>query len=267
MLSRYLHGHLFKLEHVRIERHLRTCVVCYSQYQALKRAHETQRLLKDITPPEGMVQIMKERVSGIGKLKKLLYRPLWIVGILVVVSLVVYYIQKPRQLDVELDSIAKSAPEKNVQPAPVQPTPVAAPKTPETARPEPARASDSNIEPLVVTITSDNDKAAIRRINEVMRGHEQLRKFKLTDTVREISGSLTTKELLTFLNRIESVGKITYNRKQFDSFPAARPIPFAMKVVALPRVEKPVAHEQAPAKTTKNDAGAVPVSASTATQQ
>jgi hypothetical protein len=58
--------------------------------------------------------------------------------------------------------------------------------------------------------------------------------MKFSDTAREISGSLTAKELLTFFNRIEPAGKISYSRKRFESFPSAQTIPFVMKLIVAP---------------------------------
>jgi hypothetical protein len=243
-LPKYLHGHLFKLEQIRIERHLRSCVVCHSQYQALKRSAETKQFLRDITPPEGVVQRMKESVSGLAKLKKVLYRPLWLAGIVVVAAVIYHYATLPRQLDVELDNIVKTAPTSTAPVTPVPPTPAPAPV--EVAPPralEPAKA----MEPLPVTITTENDKAAIRRINEIMRGHGQLRKLRFSDTVREISGSLTAKELLTFFNRIEPAGKISYSRKRFESFPSAQTIPFVMKMIVAPTAPEQKASSAKPA--------------------
>ena len=232
-LPKYLHGHLFKLEQVRIERHLKSCVVCYSEYQALKRADETRKYLKDITPPEGVVQRMKEGVTGLAKLKKLLYRPLWVAGIVIVAAIVYYYVSRPRQLDVELESIAKTAPSST---APTTHTPAASAVPPVVVQPSaPVHVTAHELEPLAVSITTENDKTAIRRINAVMAGHGQLRKYKFTDKVREISGSLTTKELRIFFNQIESVGKVTYNRKRFESFPSAQPIPFVVKLTIVTR--------------------------------
>jgi hypothetical protein len=249
-LPKYLRGHLFKLEQLRIERHLRSCVVCYSQYDALKRAAETRQYLKDITPPEGVVQIVKEGVSGLGSLKKILYRPLWIAGLVLVVAVIAYYVHKPRQQDVELESIVKTAPSSTASAAPPK-----APATP-AARPavaapmvsaqpaEPVRVAPALVEPLAISITIDSDKASMRRINGIMAGHGQLRKFKFTDTVREISGSLTTKELLTFFNRVSQFGKVSYNQKRFKSLPSAQQIPFVMKLTVeqkAPEGNTPVA--------------------------
>jgi hypothetical protein len=100
------------------------------------------------------------------------------------------------------------------------------------------------LKPLPVTITVDNEKAAIRRINEVMRTRE-LRKLRFSDTVREISGSLTSKELLTFFSLIESEGKISYSRKRLARFPNAQPVPFVMNLKVAPQAaEKPSPAEQ-----------------------
>lgn len=238
-LPNYLSGHLFKLEQVRIERHLRSCVVCYSQYQALKRSAETRQFLKDITPPEGMVQRMREGVSGLTRIKKLLYRPLWIAAIVAVAAGSYYYLGVSQRPDVELESIVRTAPSSTAPAAPAlaetpaRPAPVTAPTiTAQPAAPRPAAARV--VEPLAVSFTTENEKAAVRRINEVMRGHGQLRTMKFSDTVREITGSLTAKELLTFFNRIESVGKISYSRRRFEAFPSAEPIPFVMKLMVAP---------------------------------
>ncbi len=226
-LPKYLRGHLFKFEQVRIERHLRSCIVCQSQYEALKRADETRKFLKDVTPPEGVVQIVKEGVVGLAKLKKILYRPLWILGIIVIVLTLYYFFSRPRQLDVELENIAKTAPSSSIQ-ASSAPAPAAVPSVSPPQAPPAA-------EPLLITVTVTDEKAAVRRINDVMRSHGQLRKFKFTDMVREISGSLTAKELLAFFSRIQPAGKVSYNRKQLEAFPNAQPVPFVMKLMVVPK--------------------------------
>ena len=241
MLPNYLRGHLFKLEQVRIERHLKSCVVCYSQYQSLKRADETRKYLKDITPPEGMVQIVKEGVTGLGSLKKVLYRPLWILGIIAALTISIYFLNKPRQLDVEIDNIVKTSPTSSAQAAPAPLPPAARPDAvkPQAAEhqaaPVAAPIAPPVVEPLAISITIDDDKASLRRINGIMAGHGQLRKYKFTTTVREISGSLTTKELRTFFNRVETFGKISYSQKRFGAFPSAREIPFVIKLTLVPK--------------------------------
>ncbi len=69
-----------------------------------------------------------------------------------------------------------------------------------------------------------------------MRGHGQLRKMSFSQSVRQISGDLTPAELLVFFNRIEKAGKVSYSRKRFQSFPAAQPIPFVMKIKRTPMI-------------------------------
>jgi hypothetical protein len=268
MLPNYLRGHLFKLEQVRIERHLKTCVVCYSQYQSLKRADETRKYLKDITPPEGMVQIVREGVTGLGSLKKVLYRPLWILGIIVVGAIAVYFLNKPRQLDVEIDSIVKTTPSHTAQqvsaPSSASATRPIAPKPQAVAQPVAPVSGPAVVpalEPLVVSITIDDDKATMRRINSIMAGHGQLRKYKFTDMVREISGNLTTKELKTFFNRVSSFGKVSYSQKRFESFPSAREIPFIIRLTLVPKAS--VAPATAAPVTQKSAEAAQPVSGPT----
>jgi len=252
-LRKYLHGHLFKPEQIRVERHLRSCVMCYTEYQALEQAAEAKQYLKDITPPEGIVQRVQAGVSGLSKLKKILYRPLWLAGIITVIVLAFIYVLAPPRRDLEIENLEKSgavgsAPLSTAPASPAQgvrPSPVTAPAT---AVQPPASQPDEAVrmlKPLPVTITVDNENAAIRRINEVMRGHGELRKMRFSDTVREISGSLTSKELLTFFSLIESEGKISYSRKRLAAFPSAQPVPFVMNLKVAPQAaEKPSPAEQ-----------------------
>lgn len=252
-LRKYLHGHLFKPEQIRVERHLRSCVMCYTEYQALEQAAEAKQYLKDITPPEGIVQRVQAGVSGLPKLKKILYRPLWLAGIISVIVLAYIYVLAPPRRDLEIENLEKpgvvgSAPVSTAPASPAQgvlPSPVMAPAT--TVRP-PASQPDEPVrmlKPLPVTITVDNEEAAIRRINEVMRGHGELRKMRFSDTAREISGSLTSKELRTFFNLIKSEGKISYSRKRLAAFPSAQPVPFVMNLKVAPQAaEKPSPAEQ-----------------------
>jgi len=70
--------------------------------------------------------------------------------------------------------------------------------------------------------------------------------MRFSDTVKEISGSLTAKELLTFFNRIENAGNVNYSRTRLESFPAAAPVPFIMRLKTEQRpVERPI--QQKPA--------------------
>jgi hypothetical protein len=78
-----------------------------------------------------------------------------------------------------------------------------------------------------------------------MRGYGELRNMRFSDTVREISGSLTSKELLTFFSLIESEGKISYRRKRLAKFPSAQPVPFVMNLKVAPQAaEKPLPAER-----------------------
>lgn len=239
-LRRYLVGYLFKPEEARVERHLKQCALCRSEFQTLKLSADTQKILKDITPPEGMVQRVKEGVFGLGRLRKLLYRPFWILGGAAVVVALYYYVFIPYRHVLEGDgfegdpSPAVTAPAKQAL-GPQGPNPSAPASTPA------APPSDA----LEVTITVDDEKAAVRRINDVMQGHALLRTMRLSDAQRELSGSLTAKELLTFFHRIEAVGKLRYSSSRLESYPAAQPIPFVLRLKAAPRLpgepgEKPV---------------------------
>jgi len=229
-LPNYLNGHLFRTSRTRIERHLQSCVMCRSEYEALRRVEETRQILREINAPEGVVGRMREGVFAIGRLKKIVYRPLWIVGILVAAAAVYYYVITPRQLDLEIESIVQTEPTATLPaPAEAQPENTAPPATPAAAAPLP------DPEPLVVTITPENDKTAVRRINDVLHASGQPPAMKFSDTVKEVSGSLTAPELLAFFNRIEPAAKARYSRKRLESFPTDRPVPFVLKLKAAPK--------------------------------
>jgi len=252
-LRKYLHGHLFKPEQFRVERHLRSCVMCHTEYQALKQAAETKEYLKDITPPEGIVQRVQAGVSRLSKLKKILYRPLWLAGIITAIVIAFIYVLAPPHRDIEIENLERSgslgsAPSSTVPASPAQsvhPAPATASATP--GRPPASHSDEATrvLKPLSVTITVDDEKAAIQRINEVMRRHGELRKMKFSDTVREISGNMASRDLLTFFSLIESEGKITYSRKRLNAFPSAQPVPFVMNLKVAPQAaEKPSPPEQ-----------------------
>jgi hypothetical protein len=253
LLRKHLHGHLFQLQKIKVERHLKSCVVCSSEYQALRQKSETRRLLKDITPPEGLVQHLKEGASGLAKLKKLLYRPLWLVAIAGVVVLV-YLNVATRHRDVEIENLEKSLPPAREAPAPSMASAPSA--TPAAAAPRPASAAGPSpappasrpapqapaIKPLAVTVAAADEQEARQRINEAMRGPGALRNLRFSDDEKELAGSLPAGELLALFARIEPAGTVSYSRKRFASFPAAQPIPFVMTLRTAPKaVERPAA--------------------------
>ena len=268
LLRKYLHGHLFKLQKIRVERHLKSCVVCSSEYQALKQESETRQILKDITPPEGIVQHLKERASSLAKLKKLLYRPLWLAAIIGIVVLVSVNLVSRRR-DLEIENLEKSLPSTSAQMGAIASAPTVT-LTALSALPAPATAPPSArrpvsevpaVEPLVITVTPENEQAAVQRINEVMRGHGS----QISETVREISGSLTGKEMRAFFNRLESAGKVTYSRKKSEFIHSARPIPFIMKLKPASKIAAPPATQAAPKVYKPAETTAQPASAPTQT--
>ncbi len=207
---RYLRGHVFRTERSRIERHLSTCVLCRSEYEGLKRADETRQILKDINASEGVVERLKDTGSTLSGLKKIFYRPLWIAAIVLAAGGIYYYAITPRQLDLEIDQIVKSEPATAPSAQPGEPKPTAETNVATTPSSSPhsavtPTASAPPVTPLVVSITPNNEKAAIRRINEALRGHGKLRQVKLSETAREASGTLTAQELQAFFSRIEPV--------------------------------------------------------------
>jgi hypothetical protein len=239
-LPDYLRGHVFRTTRNRIDRHLQACVVCKSEFEALKSMEETRQILKYIDSPEGVTQRVKEGVSALTKLRKILYRPLWLAGIVLVAVGVSYYAMLPSQLDLEIESIVKTAP---AVPA-AEPT-IEAPLVSKPAagvqRPVTQPVSTRVVSPLAVSITSSDETSSIQRINEVMSGHGELRKMKFSDTERQLSGRLTAQELLTFFDRMGEVAKVRYDRKRFKSFPADQQVPFVLTLKATPKtIEKPI---------------------------
>jgi hypothetical protein len=248
-LPDYLRGHVFRITRNRIDRHLQTCVVCRSEFEALKSMEETRQLLKYIASPEGVAHRVKEGVSALVKLKKILYRPLWLAGIALVAAGVSYYAMQPRQLDLEIENIVKTAPATTTSvPAagPKREAPVVTKPVAGVQRPATQPVSPRAMAPLEVSITLSDETSAIQRVNEVMSGHGKLRKMKFSDTERQLSGKLTAQELLTFFDRIGEVAKVRYDRKRFKSFPADQQVPFVLTLKAAPKpIEKPIPASQA----------------------
>ena len=231
-LPRYLTGHLFGPQRQRIERHLRSCPVCSSEYDALRRIDETRSILRDIDPPAGAGAALRRRAAG---LTRLLYRPLWLAAIAAAAVALTVYVVMPLLHDPDLDRLEAPAP----PPAPVQAPAVATAPAP-TARPvAPEPLADS----LMVTITVDKDheRASRRQINEAMKEHALLRTMQFSDTVREISGRLTSQELLTFFNRIQGAGKISYKRSRLAKAEAGELLPFVMRLQAVAAPSAPAA--------------------------
>jgi len=243
-LENYLRGHVYKLQKIRVERHLRSCVVCRSELEALKHAEEARRYLKDLTQAEGVLPILREGISLLAGLKKVLYRPLWIAGIVLMTAAVSYYFVTPRKLDIEIENIARTAPSSTASPA-TSPSGAVVNAVPATApavnAPPPAPSSggepDRMAEPLAITITvpQELEMEAMQRINQVMREHGRLQKEAFSDEVREITGSLTAGELIVFFSRIGDAGRASYSRKRLASLPGTQQVPFIMKLKSAPR--------------------------------
>jgi hypothetical protein len=118
ILPKYLQGHVFRIRRGRIERHLDQCVICRSEFEALRRSEETRQLLRDINATGGVVGRVKDGVFALGKIRKLFYRPLWIAVIALAAAAAVYYLATPHQLAREIDSIVKSEPTPSTPAAP-----------------------------------------------------------------------------------------------------------------------------------------------------
>ena len=234
-LHRYLRGHLFKPQQMRIERHLASCVVCRSEFDSLRRIGETRRIIRDITPPESVAERVKEGLSGLSGIKKLLFRPLWVAAIIGAVAIAYVYVITPLLHDPDLEKLdagTPSPPAVTAEPA-LQTSPAVSPVT-EPKRPAPVAAA-SKTDPLVVTITveKENEKASVQMINDAMKEHALLTAMRFSESVREISGSLTPDDLYTFFNRIQGAGKITYKRARLASVGRGEMLPFVMKLQAV----------------------------------
>jgi Putative zinc-finger len=263
-LPDYLHGHVYWTTRKRIERHLDHCVVCRSELDTLRRMDETRRLLKYVDTTEGVAHQIKEGISKLTGLKKILYRPLWFAALALVVAGVYYYAMQPRQLDIEIDNIVKNAPVLTsptsstaqqpkvnaslpavnvLKPVPKpHPAPAVAPlRTANVQKPvlQPPPAPDEA--PLPVSITPVNETSAIGHINEIIQEHAQLRTLTFSKTHRERSGKLTAEELLAFLERIKNVATVRYDHKRLKSFPPAQQVLFVLTLKAAPEtVGQPV---------------------------
>jgi len=233
---RYLRGHVFWIERIRIERHLAGCVICRSEFEGLRRADETRRILKDVHLSEGLVQRAKDVVVALSRLKKVFYRPLWLAAIALAAAGVYHYIVTPRQLDLEIDKIVKSAPATTAAISPAEVETATSMATATVVNAKVAEATSAPVAaPLIVNIIPDNENEAVRQINEVLKGHGQLREKKFSETVRVVSGSLTAGELEIFFDRIEPFARVNVNRKRLESMPSTQPIPFTLKLLAAPK--------------------------------
>lgn len=245
-LRRYLQGHLFKPGQLRVERHLKKCPVCSSEYQALLHARETRRFLKDLSPPEGFFPRMGAGLSRLSLLTRLFFRPLWIAAIVAVAGAVYYYSTAPRQIDAELESIVKSMPTITAQPATAQSATVSSASL--TSAPSITLAPaepPAIVEPLSITITVDDEITGARKINQLLKGQAAFRKMRFSESVKEVSGDLKSKELYALFGRLEAAGKIKYSRTRFESFPGAQSIPFVLKLkVAARAADRPSADVQ-----------------------
>lgn len=263
-----LRGHVFRITRYRIERHLKQCAICKSEFDALRHVEETSRLLKDIDPPEGVDHLVKEGVFALAKLKKIFYRPLWLAGIVLAVAGIYYYAMLPRQLDIEIENIMGTAPvvtsptssvsletrttvakakaktkakAKAKAKAKTKTKVKTKAKTKRVQKHKPQPVSAPAVQPLAVSITPNNENSAIKRINRVMGEHGRLRNMKFSYVEQKLSGKMTAPELRTFFDRIREVSKVRYNRKVFKSFPVAQKIPFVLTLKAAPKaVETPL---------------------------
>jgi hypothetical protein len=259
-LPDYLRGHVFRITRNRIDRHLQVCVVCRSEFEALRQMEETRQLLKYINSPGGVAHGMKEGMSALAKLKKILYRPLWIAGITLLAAGVYYYAMLPSQLDLEIDSIVKTAPATTASVPAAEPkreTPVVTAPVASLQKLAAQPVSTRVVAPLAVSLVPFDETSSMQQVNEVMSKHGELRKMKFSDTERQLSGKLTALELLTFFDMMGDVAKVRYDRKRFKSFPADQQIPFVLTLKAAPKTFKKPIPESLPVQSAETHTPAV----------
>jgi hypothetical protein len=263
LLPKYVRGHVFKYQQIRVRKHLDGCPLCRSELFALERIDDTKRILEDVHAPDGPVLGMMEAVRRIFRsLRVLLYRPLWLLVITGCAVFVYFNLLVPHR-DVEIENIEKSLPPPS---APVSaqvptsaPAPAAAAPAPTPAKTAVAAASAPSVkpekhpptvgasDPLVVIITLNSETTA-EEVNEVLHGYSQFKRKAFSESVREISGTLAYDEFLELARGIEPAGKVSYDRKKLSSFPEAQPIPIVMKLKSAPRPVQRIPSAPAPSE-------------------
>jgi hypothetical protein len=239
-LERYLNGRLFKIQLRRIARHLSVCAICSSEFDAVRRIDETKRILRDVDSPDAspFVRIASRAVPAV---RRLLYRPLWLSLILCSLVALYLYVLLPMVHDPDLERLDASLSEPVAAPDSTRasgPTPTAVHEAgPSRRAPKGSSAQeDTRPDPLIVSVVvdADREKATIQRINEAMKEHALLKSMRFSDTVREISGSLTANELKSFFDRIQDAGKITYKRSRLASAGETGLLPFVVRIKVAP---------------------------------
>jgi hypothetical protein len=230
-LSRYLAGRLFAWQRRRVGRHLTVCPVCSSEFDAIRHIDETQRILRDITPAEGLDRTLQAGSASLAAFRRLLYRPLWL-GLVVAAGAASYlYVINPLLHDPDLERLDAAAPaavpaERLPQSAPSVTPAAESKKTAGAAAPSP----EVTLLEITITVEKETEKTSLRRINEAMKEHPQLRAMRFTDSTREISGSLTASDLYTFFRRIDGAGNVAYRRSRLAKAGEGDLVPFVMRL-------------------------------------
>jgi hypothetical protein len=214
-------------------------------------------------------------VSGLSRLKKLIYRPLWVTAMAGFVAAIYFFVIAPLHRISEREALSIPT---GTAPAPVAASPAAAPAVAAPSVPSPAplaaapvpgiqppkaadaagRPSDpavqnqriatavpSRTQRIKVTITAEDEQAAIKKINEVLQEHASLNTLSMTDDRREVDGTLGSGELLTLFDRLRAAGKVRYSKKSLDAFSSQESVPFSITLKRAPKSARPA--EQPPA--------------------
>jgi hypothetical protein len=260
LLPKYVRGHVFKYQQIRVRKHINGCPLCRSELFALERIDDTRRILEDVHAPDGPVLGMMGAVRRIFRsLRVLPYRPLWLLVITGFAVFVYINLLAPHR-DIEIENIEKSLPPSSAPvsaqvptSAPARAAAAPAPTPAKTVvvasappgKPEKHPPTVGASDPLVVIITLNSETTA-EEVNEVLHGYSQFKRRAFSESVHEISGTLEYDEFLELARRIEPAGTVSYNRKKLSSFPEAQPIPFVMKLKSASRPVQRIPSEPAP---------------------
>jgi hypothetical protein len=261
-LARYAGGRLFALQRRRVQRHLAVCQICRSEFDAIRQAEETRRLLMHVDLPEGLGAVARAGAASISFLRRLLYRPVWLLLLVVSAAAIYRYAIVPVLHDPDLERLY--APSISQPTSPVSPAQNASEPPPvnETVG-KAAAVSPQSAELLFVTITleRDSEKVGISRINQAMKEYGVPSDMRFGDSVRQVSGSLTVAELSALFKRIQGSGKLSYKRSRLANAGERDLIPFELRlrVVEASRQAAPASAVAPPVEKTMNNAVDKPV--------
>ncbi len=270
-LERYLKGYVFKIQQRRIERHLAHCPVCRSEYDALRRIHETRHFLREIEPAGGIAGSVRQGFARFSWLPRLFFRPLWLAAIIGALAAFQIYIIHPFLHDPDLERLdpGTTTPASESRPAPATAATPTLQQVAKAAEPEKAPHAAASAVPaakpleVVITIDREHEKASIRKINDVLREHAVLRSHLFSEAVRDISGSLSADELSTFVSRVKDAGAVSFKRSRLTNIGGGDMVPFVIRLKTAAARPAPV---PSPAQPPPTPAAPAPLAAAPASK-